>query len=153
MNEMFNILARTTDGIYEGISIGGDKFPGSTLLDHIIRYEDNPEIKLIVALSELGGKEEYEIARAKQEERITKPIIMLVAGTCASIFPWEVQFGHAGAKAGREQESAEAKNQALKAAGIIVPSSFEALENTIAETFKRVVPAVKPMNDEPPQMP
>ena len=42
MNEMFNILARTTDGIYEGISIGGDTFPGSTLLDHIVRYENNP---------------------------------------------------------------------------------------------------------------
>src|SRR3989338_9362767 len=102
MNEMFNILARTTDGIYEGISIGGDKFPGSTLLDHIIRYEDNPEIKIIVAISELGGKEEYEIVKAKQEGKITKPMIMLVSGTCATIFPWEVQFGHAGAKAGKE---------------------------------------------------
>src|SRR3989344_2371683 len=150
MNEMFNILARTTDGIYEGISIGGDTFPGSTLLDHIVRYENNPEIKIIVAISELGGKEEYEIVKAKQEGKITKPLIMLVSGTCASIFPWEVQFGHAGAKAGKEEESAHAKNNALREAGIIVPNSFQELENTIAEVFKREVTRKKFMKEDIP---
>ena len=46
MNEFFNIISRTTDGIYEGIAIGGDQFPGSTLLSHILRYEQNPKIKM-----------------------------------------------------------------------------------------------------------
>src|SRR3989344_2792434 len=135
MNELFNIIARTTDGVKEGIAVGGDLFPGSTLLDHLLRFESNPEIKLLVALGELGGKQEYEIIKAKQEGKITKPLIMWVPGTCADIFPWEVQFGHAGAKAGSTEESAQAKNQALKEAGIIVPASFEQLEETIAQTF------------------
>ena len=63
---------------------------------------------------------------------------MFVPGTCAGIFPWEVQFGHAGAKAGKEEESAKAKNRALKDADIVVPESFERLEETIKETFERL---------------
>ncbi|MDO8511234.1 MAG: ATP citrate synthase, partial [Nanoarchaeota archaeon] len=142
MNELFNIIARTTDGVKEGIAIGGDLFPGSTLLDHMLRFEQDEEINMIVALGELGGTQEYDIIKAKQEAKLTKPLIMFVPGTCADIFPWEVQFGHAGAKAGKEEESAKAKNQALKAAGIIVPDSFEQLEETIKNEFQKLsIPA------------
>src|SRR3989344_6554709 len=112
MNELFNIIACTTDGIKEGIAIGGDKYPGSTLLDHLKRFEKDDSIKMIVALGELGGKQEYEIIKAKQEGKITKPLIMWTPGTCADIFSWEVQLGHAGAKAGSNEESAKTKNQA-----------------------------------------
>lgn len=139
MNEFFNILSRTTDGIYEGIAIGGDQFPGSTLLDHILRYEANPDIKMIVALGEVGGISEYEIIAAKKEGKITKPFVMWVSGTCAQLFPFSVQFGHAGAKAGGEKESAEAKNKVLREAGIIVPELFEAFEETIRARFKKLV--------------
>jgi hypothetical protein len=37
-NEMYNVLARVTDGLYEGIAIGGDVYPGSTLSDHVLRF-------------------------------------------------------------------------------------------------------------------
>ncbi len=152
MNELFHIVSRSTDGIYEGIVIGGDKFPGSTLLDHLLRYEANPEIKMMVALGELGGKQEYEIIEAKKAGRLTKPLVMWVSGTCATIFPWEVQFGHAGAKAGKEEESAEAKNKALREAGIIVPDSFEELEGTIGKTFTALNLPARP-EITPPSMP
>ncbi len=138
-NEMFNILARSTDGIYEGIAIGGDTYPATTLLHHILRFEANPNIKLIIALGEIGGQQEYDIITAKQQHKITKPLIMLVPGISAKIFPWEVQFGHAGAKAGNSEESAQAKNLALKQAGIIVPDSFEQLETIIKSTFNTLV--------------
>lgn len=152
MNEMFNIIARATDGINEGVAIGGDQFPGSTLLDHMLRFEANPEIKLIVGMSELGGKDEYDIIKAKQEGKLIKPIVMWVSGTSANIFPWEVQFGHAGAKAGKEQESAKAKNQALREAGIIVPNSFEEFESTIGEVFKNTGQSDTSM-ETPPEIP
>lgn len=54
-NEMYNVLARATDGLYEGIAIGGDSFPGSTLSDHALRFQAIPDIKMIVVLGELGG--------------------------------------------------------------------------------------------------
>ncbi len=138
-NEMFNQLARATDGIYEGIAIGGDTYPGTTLLDHLLRFEQNPNIKLMVALGEIGGELEYDIIEAKKQHKLTKPLIMLVPGISAKIFPWEVQFGHAGAKAGKAEESAITKNQALKQAGIIVPYSFEQLESTIQSAFNKLV--------------
>jgi len=152
MNEFFNIIARTTDGIHEGIAIGGDVFPGSTLIDHMLRYEANPSIKMIVALGEIGGSMEYDIINAKKEGKLTKPVVMWVSGTCASIFPWEVQFGHAGAKAGKKEESAQVKNQALRDAGIIVPNSFEEFEGTIQETFKKHVQS-EPYMENPPEIP
>ena len=136
MNELFNIISKTTDGINEGIAIGGDSYPGSTLLDHILRYEANSKIKMIIALSELGGRDEYNIIKFKKEGKISKPLIMWVTGTCAEIFSYEVQFGHAGAKSGKKEESAQFKNKSLKEAGIIVPESFAELEKTIKMQFQ-----------------
>lgn len=52
-NELNNIISRTTDGVYEGVAIGGDRYPGTTFMDHIMRYEENPEIKMIVVLGEV----------------------------------------------------------------------------------------------------
>lgn len=138
MNEFFNIIARATTGIYEGVAIGGDAYPGSTLLDHILRYEKNPKISMVVALGEVGGEMEYEIIEAKKLGKITKPIVMWVSGTCSDIFPWQVQFGHAGAKVSSDRDTAQAKNQKLREAGIIVPNSFEEFESTIAQTFKKM---------------
>ena len=43
-NEMYNIISQNSDGVYEGIAIGGDLYPGSTYVDHLIRFEKNPEI-------------------------------------------------------------------------------------------------------------
>ena len=43
-NEMYNVLARATDGLFEGIAIGGDTFPGSTLCDHCLRYQNIPQV-------------------------------------------------------------------------------------------------------------
>lgn len=47
-----------------GIAIGGDVFPGSTLSDHCLRYENIPQVRLIVVLGELGGTDEYSLVRS-----------------------------------------------------------------------------------------
>ena len=138
-NEMYNIIARNSDGLYEGVAIGGDKYPGSTLIDHLLRYEANPEIKMLVCLGEVGGKDEYEIVKALKDGRITKPLVAWVTGTCAKVFPTEVQFGHAGARAGGEEETADAKNRALRDAGAVVPESFDDLGEKIRETYEKLV--------------
>jgi hypothetical protein len=44
-NEMYNVLARVTDGLYEGIAIGGDAYPGSTLSDHVLRFNNIPQVR------------------------------------------------------------------------------------------------------------
>ncbi|EMS54311.1 putative ATP-citrate synthase [Triticum urartu] len=190
-NELYNTIARVTDGIYEGIAIGGDVFPGSTLSDHILRFNNIPQVKMMVVLGELGGSDEYSLVEALKQGKVQKPVVAWVSGTCARLFKsevqfghavkmmvvlgelggsdeyslvealkqgkvqkpvvaWvsgtcarlfksEVQFGHAGAKSGGELESAQAKNQALRDAGAVVPTSFEALESVIKETFEKLV--------------
>ncbi len=138
-NELFNVIAQHTNGIYEGIAIGGDAYPGSTFYEHLLRYEQNPEIKMLVLLGEVGGEDEYRVAEALQNKTITKPLVAWVTGTCAKEFPSEVQFGHAGAKSGHERESADAKNKALAKAGAIVPNSFNDFGEKIHEMYEDLV--------------
>ncbi|GJN32074.1 hypothetical protein PR202_gb20548 [Eleusine coracana subsp. coracana] len=134
-NEMYNTIARVTDGI----AIGGDVFPGSTLSDHILRFNNIPQVKMMVVLGELGGRDEYSLVEALKQGKVQKPVVAWVSGTCARLFKSEVQFGHAGAKSGGELESAQAKNQALRDAGAVVPTSYEALEGAIKDTFEKLV--------------
>ena len=47
-NELNNIVARNSDGVYEGVAIGGDRYPGSRFLDHFLRYQDDPKAMLEV---------------------------------------------------------------------------------------------------------
>ena len=75
-NEAYNIVSQNTDGLYEGIAIGGDRYPGTILLDHLLRYEKNPDIKMLVCLGEVGGSDEYTIVDALKKKMITKPLVM-----------------------------------------------------------------------------
>ena len=155
-NEMNFMISQTTDGIYEGIAIGGDRYPGSKLIDHLLRYEANPKIKMLVALGEIGGKDEYAIVDAIKSRRITKSLVIWVAGTGARILPAGLQFGHAGAMAGSDMETAEAKNKALREVGAIVPDSYEDLDKLIRQTFDKLVSegVIQPIEEfEPPKLP
>ena len=150
-NECYNIIARNSDGLYEGIAIGGDAYPGSTLLDHILRYEEIPEVRMIAALGEIGGTEELKIVEALKAGKIKKPLVIWVTGTCSKMFPAGVQFGHAGAKADSALETADAKNAALKEAGAVVPESFDDYGEAIRATYEKLVKEGKimPAKDAP----
>ncbi|WFD03323.1 ATP citrate synthase [Malassezia obtusa] len=138
-NELNNILSITTNGTYEGIAIGGDRYPATTFIDHLLRYERDPNCKFLVLLGEVGGVEEYRVIDAVKQGTITKPIVAWAIGTCAKMFTTEVQFGHAGSMANSEAETASAKNAAMRAAGFLVPDTFEDLPNVLRETYARLV--------------
>ncbi len=130
-NELSNIIAINADGIAEGVAIGGDRFVGSVFIDNLIRMESNPEVKYMILLGEVGGTEEYKVIEAVKNGTIKKPIIAWCIGTIAKHFSTGVQFGHAGASANADAETAEAKNIAMAEAGIHVPASFNDLPGTI----------------------
>ncbi|PWN44658.1 putative ATP citrate lyase subunit 1 [Ceraceosorus guamensis] len=138
-NELNNILSLQTNGTYEGIAIGGDRYPATTFLDHLIRYEKDPNCKLLVLLGEVGGVEEYRVIDAVKKGEITKPIVAWAIGTCAKMFTTEVQFGHAGSMANSDAETASAKNAAMKAAGFIVPETFEDLPVVLRQVYEKLV--------------
>jgi ATP citrate (pro-S)-lyase len=94
---------------------------------------------MILLLGEVGGIEELHVAAALKDGRIKKPLLAWCLGVCAGLFGAEVQFGHAGARAGADAETAEAKNAALAAAGAIVPCSFEDLPQELSRVFRELV--------------
>eukprot|EP00051_Salpingoeca_urceolata_P013592 m.171191 g.171191 ORF g.171191 m.171191 type:complete len:1075 (-) comp17835_c1_seq1:32-3256(-) len=150
-NELNNIISRHTNGVREGIAIGGDRYPGSTFIDHLLRYQDDPNVKMLVLLGEVGGVEEYKLCEALKSGRINKPVVAWCIGTCSDMFTSEVQFGHAGSCAGSQAETAVAKNKALAEAGAVVPKSFDGLDAAVKETFEQLVEsAVIVCKEEPP---
>jgi len=137
-NELCNIISLNADGIAEGVAIGGDRFVGSVFIDNLLRMESNPDIKYMILLGEVGGTEEYKVIEAVKSGKITKPIIAWCIGTIAKHFSSGVQFGHAGASANAERETAEAKNRAMAEAGIHVPKSFNDLPRVINEVYTKL---------------
>lgn len=137
-NELCNIISINADGVAEGVAIGGDRFVGSVFIDHLLRMENNPDVKYMILLGEVGGTEEYKVIDAVKEGKIKKPIIAWCIGTIAQHFSSGVQFGHAGASANAERETAIAKNKAMAEAGIYVPENFNDLPNKIHEVYTKL---------------
>ncbi len=137
-NELANVISINADGIAEGVAIGGDRFVGSTFIDNMLRMEKNPDVKYMVLLGEVGGREEYKIIDAIKEGKITKPVIAWCIGTIAKHYSSGVQFGHAGASANADSETAAAKNKAMAEAGMFVPKTFNELPQTINQVYNEL---------------
>ncbi|MCJ1422038.1 citrate synthase [Xylographa parallela] len=155
-NELNNIISNTTDGVYEGVAIGGDRYPGTTFIDHMLRYQADPECKLLLLLGEVGGIEEYKVIEAVKNGTITKPVVAWAIGTCASMFKTEVQFGHAGSFANSQLETAAMKNKSMKDAGIHVPDTFEEMPQLLSQVYEKLVKqgTIKPQPEPiPPKIP
>lgn len=155
-NELNNIISRATDGVYEGVAIGGDRYPGSTFIDHLLRFQADPDAKMMVLLGEVGGVEEYHVVEAIKDGRIKKPVIAWCIGTCSTMFTTDVQFGHAGSFANSDIETSDAKNRALRDVGAFVPQTFEDLPLILSQVYMdqvgkgAIVPKPEP---EPPKVP
>ncbi|MEV6277812.1 succinate--CoA ligase subunit alpha [Nocardia sp. NPDC051832] len=119
-------------GFSTAIGIGGDPVIGTTHIDAIEAFEKDPETKLIVMIGEIGGDAE-ERAAAYIKENVTKPVVGYVAGFTA---PEGKTMGHAGAIVSSGGGTAQAKQEALEAAGVKVgktPSATAALAREILE--------------------
>ena len=98
------------------VGIGGDPIPGSDFIDILSKFEDDPETEIVVFVGEIGGDAE-ERAAAWAEKNMTKPIVSYIAGFTA---PPGKRMGHAGAIISGSKGTAQAKAEALEAAGIKV---------------------------------
>jgi len=98
------------------IGIGGDPIIGTTHIDALEAFEADPDTKAIVMIGEIGGDAE-ERAAAYIREHVTKPVVGYVAGFTA---PEGKTMGHAGAIVSGSSGTAQAKKEALEAAGVKV---------------------------------
>jgi succinyl-CoA synthetase alpha subunit len=113
-------------GFSTAIGIGGDPVIGTTHIDALAAFEADPETEAIVMIGEIGGDAE-ERAADYIKAHVTKPVVGYVAGFTA---PEGKTMGHAGAIVSGSAGTAEAKKQALEAAGVKVgktPSETAAL--------------------------
>jgi succinyl-CoA synthetase alpha subunit len=113
------------------VGIGGDPIIGTTHIDCLQEFQDDPDTDAIVMIGEIGGDAE-ERAAAYIKEHITKPVVGYVAGFTA---PEGKTMGHAGAIVSGSSGTAAAKKKALEAAGVRVgktPSETAALLRELA---------------------
>lgn len=103
-------------GFTTAVGIGGDPVIGTTHIDCLKAFQDDPETKAIVIIGEIGGDAE-ERAAEFIKEYVTKPVVGYVAGFTA---PEGKTMGHAGAIVSGSSGTAQAKKDALEAAGVKV---------------------------------
>ena len=119
-------------GFSSAVGIGGDPVIGTTHIDALQAFQDDPETAAIVMIGEIGGDAE-ERAAAYIKENITKPVVGYVAGFTA---PEGKTMGHAGAIVSGSSGTAQAKKEALEAVGVKVgktPSETAKLMREIIE--------------------
>lgn len=117
-------------GFSTAIGIGGDPVIGTTHIDALEAFQNDPDTDAIVMIGEIGGDAE-ERAAAYIKENVTKPVVGYVAGFTA---PEGKTMGHAGAIVSGSSGTAQAKKEALEAAGVKVgktPSATAALMREI----------------------
>ena len=103
-------------GFSSAVGIGGDPVVGTTHIDCLQAFQDDPDTAAIVMIGEIGGDAE-ERAAAYITEHISKPVVGYVAGFTA---PEGKTMGHAGAIVSGSSGTAQAKKEALEAAGVKV---------------------------------
>jgi succinyl-CoA synthetase alpha subunit len=119
-------------GFSTAVGIGGDPIIGTTHIDCLAAFQDDPETAAIVMIGEIGGDAE-ERAAAFIEQRVTKPVVGYVAGFTA---PEGKTMGHAGAIISGSAGTAQAKKEALEKAGVRVgktPSETAALVREVVK--------------------
>lgn len=115
------------------IGIGGDPIIGTTHLDALKLFNDDPGTEAIMLIGEIGGRAE-EDAAAFVKAHVKKPVAAFIAGTTA---PPGRRMGHAGAVISGGQGTAEAKIAALKDAGIAIADTPAHMADALLSVYKK----------------
>ena len=121
-------------GITTSVGIGGDPINGSSFLDHMALFEQDPETNVVVMIGEIGGPQEAEASRWIKEN-MTKPVVGYVAGLTA---PKGRRMGHAGAIISAEGDTAAEKAEIMKSYGLFVAPSASELGVTVARALASI---------------
>ncbi|MFC5264535.1 succinate--CoA ligase subunit alpha [Kribbella qitaiheensis] len=119
-------------GFSSAIGIGGDPIIGTTHIDALQAFQDDPDTDAIVMIGEIGGDAE-ERAAAFIKDNVTKPVVGYVAGFTA---PEGKTMGHAGAIVSGSSGTAAAKQEALEAVGVKVGKTPTETANLMREIMQ-----------------
>jgi malate-CoA ligase subunit alpha len=115
------------------VGIGGDPINGSSFLDHLRLFQEDPQTEVVVMIGEIGGPQEAEASKWVKEN-MTKPVIGYVAGLTA---PKGRRMGHAGAIISVTGDSAAEKTEIMKSFGLTVAPSACELGSTVADVLAK----------------
>jgi malate-CoA ligase subunit alpha len=121
-------------GVTTSVGIGGDPINGSSFLDHLARFEADPETKAVVMIGEIGGPQEAEAA-AWVQQNMTKPVVGYVAGVTA---PKGRRMGHAGAIVSAVGDTAAEKAEIMRGHGLLVAPSAAQLGTTVRQALATI---------------
>ncbi|MGH7040946.1 MAG: succinate--CoA ligase subunit alpha [Acetobacteraceae bacterium] len=126
------VAQTTTAGLGQSscVGIGGDPVKGTDFIEVLEMFLADPETKQIVMIGEIGGQSEIEAAEFLAGEKVKKPTVGFIAGATA---PPGRRMGHAGAVISGGRDTAAAKMDAMRAAGIRVSDSPAALGSTMLD--------------------
>jgi succinyl-CoA synthetase alpha subunit len=113
------------------VGIGGDPINGTSHLDVLQMFNEDPETEAIILIGEIGGNAEVEAARWAKEN-CKKPIAGFIAGATA---PPGRRMGHAGAIVGGEEDTAQAKKRILAECGIAVAETPGVMARTLLDAW------------------
>ncbi|GEO98170.1 succinate--CoA ligase subunit alpha [Methylobacterium haplocladii] len=120
-------------GISTSVGIGGDPINGSSFLDHLALFEEDPETEAVLIIGEIGGPQEAE-ASAWIKDNFSKPVVGFVAGLTA---PKGRRMGHAGAIISASGDSAAEKAEIMKSFGLTVAPDPGSFGETVAQVLNR----------------
>lgn len=130
--EAVDQLTRHGIGQSTCVGIGGDPIPGTTVREVLKLFDADPDTKAVVLIGEIGGSAEQEAAEYIQRN-MSKPVIAFVAGSTA---PPGRRMGHAGAIIAGNTGTAQAKKEALAAAGAVICESPAEIGSTTERVMK-----------------
>jgi succinyl-CoA synthetase alpha subunit len=115
------------------IGLGGDPVKGTDFIEVLELFLADPETKEIVMIGEIGGSSETDAADFLKHNKVKKPVVGFIAGATA---PPGRRMGHAGAVISGGKDTAAAKMEALRSAGVFVTDSPAALGSSMVDLLK-----------------
>jgi succinyl-CoA synthetase alpha subunit len=130
--QALNELAQKGIGVTTCVGIGGDPVPGTSFIDCLSLFEADPDTRAVIMFGEIGGSAEEEAADFIRT-KMSKPVVSYIAGVTA---PPGKKMGHAGAIVSGSKGTAQAKMEALEAAGVRVATNPTAAGELMAEVVR-----------------